>query len=227
MEEQKQNIVIVSIYQDSLPTIKMVTEAGILGKIGFNSAGVGVCFNAIRATGLDASRMPVHLGLRTVLESSSAKNAIEKLEAAGMAASAHMLIGDGTGDATGLEFSSSTFAKIPVNHAGQVVHANHFLAKHEGVGGPVAETWLKDSSQRVEQMTALVEEIEPKQPSWEDFSRLFKDQKGYPGSICRAQEGVSTTATLFNIVMDLKAKKAVVKIGRPVDVEEVIELSFE
>ena len=227
MEEQKQNLIILSVYQDKLPSIKMIAEAGMVGKIGFNSAGVGVCFNAIRAKGLDASRMPVHLGLRTVLESSSLKDAIEKLEEAGMSASAHMLIGDGAGDAIGLEFTSSTFAKIPVNRGGQIVHSNHFLVKHEGFGGPVGGTWLKDSPERVEQMTALVERIAPKQPSWEDFSRVFEDQKGYPAAICRAQEGVSTSATLFNIVMDLKAKKGVVKMGRPCDVEEVIELSFD
>jgi isopenicillin-N N-acyltransferase-like protein len=227
MQEQKPNVIILSIYQDSLPTIKMVTEAGILGKIGFNSAGVGVCFNAIRAKGLDTSRMPVHLGLRTVLESSSARDAIEKLEAAGMAASAHMLIGDRTGDATGLEFTSSTFAKLPVNQGGQIVHSNHLLAKHAGFRGPVGGTWSEDSPARVEQMTALVEGIGPKQPTWGDFSRVFEDQKGYPAAICRAQEGVSTSATLFNIVMDLKACKGVVKMGRPCDVEEVIGLSFE
>ena len=95
MEEQKQNLVILTVHQPSLPTIKMITEAGIIGKIGMNSAGVGVCFNAIRAKGLTSTRMPVHLGLRTVLESTSAAEAIGKLEEVGMASAAHMLIADG------------------------------------------------------------------------------------------------------------------------------------
>jgi isopenicillin-N N-acyltransferase-like protein len=58
------------------------------------------------------------------------------------------------------------------------------------------------------------------------FSALFEDESGYPGAICRAQEGISTSATLFNIVMDLKSKKAVVKIGRPTSADEVIDLQF-
>jgi isopenicillin-N N-acyltransferase-like protein len=146
MEEQKPNIIVLSIYQDSVPTIKMVTEAGILGKIGLNSGGVGVCFNAIRAKGLDASRMPVHLGLRTVLESTSTGEAVEKLEAAGMAASAHMLIADASRDATGLEFTSSTFAKLSKNDLGVIVHSNHLLVKQEGMKEPL---WIQDSPKRL------------------------------------------------------------------------------
>ena len=223
MEEQKPNIVILSIKQDSFPTIKIVTEAGILGKIGLNSAGVGVCLNAIRTTGLDVSRMPVHLGLRAVLESSSAKEAVEKLRLAGMAASAHMLIGDGSGDAVGLEFTKSTFAELMKNNLGVIVHSNHLLAEHDGLRKQV---WSEDSPARFERMTVLTQKFDGKAPSWNEFSALFEDESGFPVAICRAQEGVSTTATLFNIVMDLKAKKAVVKIGRPTLADEIIDLHF-
>ena len=70
MLEQKPNLILLHITQTRKPTIKMVTEAGIIGKIGLNSAGVGVCLNAVQAYGMDPTRMPVHLGLRSVLESS-------------------------------------------------------------------------------------------------------------------------------------------------------------
>jgi hypothetical protein len=35
------------------------------------------------------------------------------------------------------------------------------------------------------------------------------------------------TATLFNIVMELKEKRAVVRLGKPCAPEEVIHLSFD
>ncbi|TVY81231.1 Acyl-coenzyme A:6-aminopenicillanic-acid-acyltransferase 40 kDa form [Lachnellula suecica] len=224
VEAQKQNLIALSIYQDSLPTIKMITEAGIVGKIGFNSAGVGVCLNAIRAKRLDASRMPVHLGLRTVLKSSSTKEAVAKLTEAGMAASAHMLIVDGSGDATGLEFTSSTFAELPVNAQGRIIHTNHLILPHEGAH---EVPWLKDSVERVERMAYLTDKFEGKEPTWPEVSRLFEDRDGLPGAICRSQELPSTSATLFNIVMDLKGKHAVVRMGKPCDVEESFKLSFE
>ena len=39
MEEQKSNIVLVCIEQPGLPSIKMLAEAGLIGKIGLNSSG--------------------------------------------------------------------------------------------------------------------------------------------------------------------------------------------
>ncbi|KAI7562004.1 hypothetical protein KC343_g8394, partial [Hortaea werneckii] len=41
MEEQKAHLIVLEIEQHGKPTIKMVTEAGLIGKIGLNSAGVG------------------------------------------------------------------------------------------------------------------------------------------------------------------------------------------
>jgi isopenicillin-N N-acyltransferase-like protein len=222
LPEQKQNIIGLTIVQDGLPTIKCITEAGMIGKIGLNAAGVGVCFNAIRARGMDDSRMPVHLGLRVVLESSSAKDALAHLEEVGMASPAHMLIGDAS-FATGLEFTSSTFAQLPVDARGRVIHSNHLLLPHPG--GGYEPFWLEDSPIRIDVMeknTAAV--TEPL--SAETFSRQFEDETNYPGAICRKAEGKIDSETLFNIVMDLRGKTAVVKIGRPVDVEEVINFTF-
>ncbi|EPE35393.1 N-terminal nucleophile aminohydrolases (Ntn hydrolases) [Glarea lozoyensis ATCC 20868] len=220
---QAPNLIALTIHQSSLPSIKMITEAGIIGKIGLNSAGVGVCLNAIRAVGLDYGKMPVHLGLRHVLECGSTKEAVEKLEEVGMASSAHMLIADGTGDAVGLEFTSSTFARLVSDDKGRIAHSNHLLAKHDGAVEP---EWLADSPKRVSQMRRLAEKSDG-EVGWKEFSGLFEDENGFPVSICRAQVGDSTIATLFNVVMDLKAKKAVVRMGRPSETEETIHLDFE
>jgi len=94
MEEQKQNLVFLEINKADAPRIKMVTEAGIIGKIGLNEHGVGVCLNAIKAAGCDPRRLPVHLALRTVLECLSTNKAIRNLEDVGLASSAHILVAD-------------------------------------------------------------------------------------------------------------------------------------
>ena len=225
MEEQKENLVAVEIHQQSLPAIKMITEAGMIGKIGLNSSGVGVCFNAIRAKGLDASRMPVHLGLRTVLESSSVEQAIEVLKTVGMASSAHMLIGDAVGS-VGLEFTSTTFAHLEMDARRRIVHSNHMLLHHKGLREP---PWLPDSPFRISRVKTLMGDMDAREvePSWTEFSRFFEDEENFPGAICRKQQGDSTSATLFNIVMDLVEKRAVVRLGRPCEVEETMCFSFE
>ncbi|WPH03726.1 Hypothetical protein R9X50_00660900 [Acrodontium crateriforme] len=219
--EQKENLILLTIEQQHKPTIKMVTEAGIIGKIGINSSGVGVCLNAIRAKGMDETRLSCHLGLRMVLESTSREEAVRRLETYGVASSCHFLVADATGG-VGLEFSAVDLQKIQMNGSGQVFHANHYLVEHKGV---VDTNWLPCSSARVDRIEELAGNVKHAVTTdvIEDF---FIDETGYPGSICRGQKEGTTVETLFNIVMDCAKKTAVVKLGRPIAPEEVVNLSF-
>jgi hypothetical protein len=223
--QQKENLILLIIHSNSLPTIKMVTEAGLIGKIGMNSNGVGVCLNAIRTKGCDASRIPVHLGLRMVLESESAKEAVSTLESVGMAGSGHMLIGDRSGS-VGLEFTTTSFAHLPMDDHGRVYHSNHLLVEHPGVS---AMDWLKDSKDRVVRIRELAGRYDSDhgEPSLTDFGQLFEDQENFPCSIWRAEEGISDFATLFNIVMDLTNGHAIVRVGKPDQLDETVQLDFE
>jgi isopenicillin-N N-acyltransferase-like protein len=221
MTEQKQNLIITKITQLSKPTIVQVTEAGIIGKIGFNSSGIGTLLNAIKVHGIDSTRLPVHFGLRMALESLSVQEAVHQLESYGMAASAHILLADAN-SSLGLEFTKSTFAHCVPDSKGRVIHANHLLLEHPGETDTV---WLKDSLTRVCTMAANVGKLE-KEAGWKDVSGLFEDEQNLPGAICRTETEESGSGTLFNIVMDLKAKKAVVRLGRPTEVEKTIELEL-
>lgn len=202
----------------------MVTEAGLIGKIGVNSSGVGVCLNAIRAKGHDSSRLPVHLGLRMALECRSVEEAVRSLQAYGIASSGHILIGDRSG-AVGLEFTSKTFVSLEMDSHGRVCHSNHLLGEHPGVDEP---GWLADSKSRVIRIQTMAEKHDEmsRGPSLQEFARIFEDEEGFPCSICRSEEGISDCATLFNIAMDLTAGMAVVRLGRPCQAEETIELKF-
>lgn len=64
---QGPNLVQLTVRRDGRPDLAIVTEAGIVGKIGL-SAGVGTTLNAIAALGVDASRLPVHIALRKILD---------------------------------------------------------------------------------------------------------------------------------------------------------------
>ncbi len=222
-EAQKQNLIVLTIDQSNKPTIKMVTEAGLIGKIGLNSAGVGVCLNAIKMKGHDPDRLPCHLGLRMVLDSSSREEAVQRLEQYGVASACHMLIADDTGG-VGLEWSSTDVQKCPMNDHKQVFHSNHYLLKHQSPDTP-DESWAKDTMYRVTRIEELANGIKGS-PTRDSVFELFKDETHYPGSICRAQKPPSRSATLFNIVMDSKAKRANITLGRPVDPDESVELSF-
>ncbi|EXJ80753.1 isopenicillin-N N-acyltransferase [Capronia epimyces CBS 606.96] len=94
----KENCVIMTIEQVGKPKIWMGNEAGLVGKIGFNSASVGVCMNAIRAKPTDSSKLPFHVAVRLCLNATSAAAAIAQLQAlGGIASTQHILIADPTG----------------------------------------------------------------------------------------------------------------------------------
>ncbi|KAK5171367.1 uncharacterized protein LTR77_004511 [Saxophila tyrrhenica] len=222
MEAQKANLVVLTIKQEGKPGIKLVTEAGLIGKIGLNDAGVGVCLNAIRVKGMDATKLPCHLGLRMVLESRSREEAVRRLEEFGIASSCHMLIADAEGG-IGLEWSSSDVQKCEMNGEKQVFHSNHFLLEHPGVGEDTQ--WIKDSGYRVTRIEELAKQLKGA-PTKQKLFEIFKDESNYPGAICRAQKAPSTSASLFNIIVDLKAIRGDVTLGRPTEPEDFVQLAF-
>lgn len=224
---QKPNLIILRVYPKNipdydLPAFQMITEAGIIGKIGFNEHGVGCLLNGIRAQGVNPTRMPIHFALRTILESRSKREALDKIESVGFAGSSHILVGDASGP-TGIECTSKGFAEIPADSEGRVVHANNLILEHEGVFEPL---WLQDSPKRTARLTELATPEVGRKAGFDTLFELFKDEQGSPAAINRRQHGYNDSNTLFNVVYDLSQKKGVVRMGRPTEVEEVVHLGF-
>lgn len=157
-----------------------------------------------------------------VLESRSRDEAVQRLESYGVASACHMLIADETGG-IGLEWSAAEVQRCTMNSSSQVFHTNHYLLKHQKVGQDTC--WLEDSPFRVARVEELANRIQGT-PTREDVFEIFKDEQNHPGAICRAQKANVKSASLFNIVMDLKAKRATVTLGRPVDPDDTVELVF-
>ena len=109
-----------------------------------------------------------------------------------------------------------------MNAHGQVFHTNHYLTPHPGVHDTV---WLEDSKARIKRIETLCRKLGDR-PGFEAVQSVFADEDGYPFSICRRQVEGNHSETLFNIVMDLGKKTAVVVLGRPVAPEGVIRLDF-
>lgn len=225
--KQKPNLIILRVNPKGvpgvdLPSFQMITEAGIIGKIGFNEHGVGCLLNGIRAMGVNPKRMPIHFALRTILESKSKREALEKIESVGLAGSSHILLGDDTGP-TGLECTSIGFQEIPADNLGRVVHANNLILKHEGVFEPL---WLEDSPKRTARLQELATKEVGDKAGFDTLLELFKDEQGYPASINRRQFGNNDSNTLFNVVYNVTERKGVISMGRPTEIEEQIEIGF-
>jgi isopenicillin-N N-acyltransferase-like protein len=217
--EQSPNIISMHITPSpstKLPTIHMMTEAGIIGKIGLNSSSVGVTLNAIKARGVDFAKLPCHLALRTVLNSISRAEAVDKLTRAGVASACHITVADAATGGRGLECSAQDIVQMPMSDHGVCTHSNHFVNAHaEGVLGA---KMLLDSPLRLERIRTLIaQEVPGTKPSFEAIERLLKDEEGHPGSICRASTEKSSLETLFSVCMDLGERVGRVKMGRPIE----------
>jgi isopenicillin-N N-acyltransferase-like protein len=203
----------------------MITEAGILGKIGLNSHGVGVTLNAIKSKGVSFSKLPCHLALRTVMDSSSRAAAVRTLQKQGVASACHILVADVTGG-TGLECSSEDIVPLEMDERGVVTHTNHYIQPHKET---VIEShdWLPDTNFRLRRIGELMNQAANEQgPSMELVGSLLRDEmEGDGAAICRSQNGTDGLATLFSIVMDLGERRASVCVGRPADPMERLGLN--
>ncbi|KAI0401715.1 peptidase C45 acyl-coenzyme A:6-aminopenicillanic acid acyl-transferase-like protein [Xylaria palmicola] len=222
MAEQAENLVVCHVSQalTGAPDFSMVTEAGIIGKIGLNANGVGCCLNAIKCRGADRSKLPVHFALRSVLESPSRGAAVEAIRRTGVAGSGHILVGDATG-LTGLECTSAWVRELAMDDAGRICHTNHLILDNTDMDEVL---WLEDSLPRLARIRDLSARM--KDPTLYDIMDMLGDAEGYPCSINRRQEGKSVAETLFTIVMDLTVKSAWVTFGRPTEIREQVLISF-
>ncbi|KAF5350934.1 hypothetical protein D9758_010478 [Tetrapyrgos nigripes] len=221
----KDNLVMMSIDQPGKPKIWMVTEAGIVGKIGFNSSSVGVCLNAIRARPTNSRKLPIHLALRVALESESAQAAIGSLESLGVASAQHVLIADTKGPLS-LELSPVGNVILQPNAKGFIAHTNHFL-ENKFVDEP---PWLANSPVRLMRVNDLTSKlISDKQLVNSKIlrERIFSDMYNAPGSICCQEDPArpieTRPSTLFCIIMKFvqgQSPTAEVVWGKPGSGEE-------
>ncbi|CAG8022578.1 unnamed protein product [Penicillium salamii] len=218
----KKNLAMISIEQEGKPVLYMVTEAGIVGKIGFNLNGVGTCLNAIRAKPMLSTKVPIHVALRLCLESKSVHDAVKTIESLGGVASAqHILCADYT-TALGLELSPVGDKHIAEDSNGLIGHTNHFL-ENQYVDEP---PWLSGSPIRLRRLGDLTKELLDVGVTGDDINAdllresIFSDTFNLPQAICEQEDPLrpegTRSSTLFNIVMNLDPKSlgAEVVFGR-------------
>ncbi|KAK6846090.1 isopenicillin-N N-acyltransferase [Apiospora arundinis] len=232
MPAQRANIVILHITHASpdLPKIATVTEAGLLAKTGLNSAGVGVCLNALRCRGVNHDQLPIHLALRRVLESNSRDEAVRALKETGLAGSGHLLVADAATGGVGLECTSRWIRKVGMDDVGRVHHTNHLLLLKPEERDVEDSLWLADSKPRLaraKELTVGWGGQKGETPSTELLFEVLKDEQGFPASINRLQSLPQVkTQTLFTIIMNLVEKSAQVTFGRPTEFTGKATLSF-
>jgi isopenicillin-N N-acyltransferase like protein len=161
------------------------TEAGVFGgKIGLNSAGLGLAVNGLAAFGDGWERLaePFHVTCYRLLGCRTLDEALGVLKTTGRACSANFLLAQFPDQALNVETTpAAIFISAP--EGGRLAHANHFTHP-ESAGTPSPrDEWWQNSCRRDRRLRSLIEAAP--RIGREEIEAFLRDHDGYPESICR------------------------------------------
>ncbi|WP_205426517.1 C45 family autoproteolytic acyltransferase/hydolase [Helicobacter suis] len=214
----KDALILLHLKQENKPSISMVTEAGIIGKIGLNSAGVGVCLNALASDArIEGKTIPLHIALRGILDSFTLKCAIRAATSVNLACCAHFMLADKRGEAISLEVGPACHDAF---YADEDFHTNHFISPRLNHFKDTTRCALPDTYQRLGRMKKLIKNLKRK-VSIEDMQRFLGDTISYPDSICRFDDlreaEAKRMSTVFSMIMDLSREEFYLAPGTPIN----------
>lgn len=198
--------VILEIKQDPLPSALIITEAGLVGGKGLNSAGIGLTMNALSVRD-GRYGLPLQLLLREALNRKTVPEALDFLARAKRAGSACVGLGSADGLLVMVEFAPKDL-DILLSEGKPICHTNHWLSSYMRSGPEATIYSYRSTFTRLDRVRALTSQKTKFGP--QDLRRILSDHAGYPDSVCRHDdEGVpeyNRHTSLWSMVLDLKKR---------------------
>jgi len=218
--EQRAACVILRIEEPDAPTILTLTEAGILAKIGLNSAGVGVSLNILFSEG-DGTQpnMPVHILLRRALQQRSFADAVDMLRATPAAASSCITIVEATGAGASLEVTPHGVGVLEP-HNGTLAHTNHCVTEPASAC-EIPHLPNSSSLPRFDRAATLLHEHHG-HIDQEVLMSILRDHQDVPLCICRHPEHTPAAdyqpESVCGVILDVASRVMHVAAGVPCQV---------
>jgi isopenicillin-N N-acyltransferase-like protein len=203
---------------DGLETLAF-TEAGILGgKIGLNSAGLGLAINGLLSSADDWSRLvrPFHMRCYEILRQRHLADAVDVVVREPRSCSANFLIAQSPNLAVNLEAAPDTVRELgPEHHC--IVHTNHFIEPAKlGIVEPDSER-RPHSYWRQNRMRDVLKANSPLAVA--DLEVALRDHDNYPDGICRHENlddpPEEWAITVTSVIMDLEERSLRLTDGQP------------
>lgn len=211
--------IVLEVEQENRPNLLTQTEAGIIGLKGMNSAGIGVCINAlVSSRDKFEPRTPLLIVIRGVLNADSFSQALKAVLCTKTAVSANLLIAHRDGEAIDLEVTPDDVGFLQAED-GILTHSNNFLAftNREDLIDTLKPD-IPDSLFRYSRSRRLLA-TDRGHINVGSFQRVLSDHFSYPNSICRhvdsRDEEPKQLATLSSVVMDLEERALYMTEGPP------------
>ncbi|MFI8950354.1 C45 family autoproteolytic acyltransferase/hydrolase [Streptomyces sp. NPDC053750] len=195
-----------------------LTENGILGKMGVNSAGLALHFNILGHVRDGIGGIPVHVLAAVVLEEAgSVAEAVEIVRGAPLASSGSFALFDET-DAVLLDMSPVGVFDVPPAH-GTLVRTNHFLTPVPAAG---EKSWLyqPDSGERHDFVRARLARRQPP-TTVDELAGLLVTGEGEPPVTCLPDPGKplgQRWASLATLTLEPATRTARILDGTPADI---------
>ncbi len=193
--------------------ILTMTEPGMIGKIGMNSHGVGVCLNFMSIANYSPGGIPLHVLLRAILESKDLAAARSVITSHCLGKVCNLLIADKNGQMENIEIAGNEFFSLPVKD--RFVHTNHFLTKVD-----YDLKLFPNSTGRFRRASELMDAVST--PSIRAMKKILKDRGDETAPICRKRFSHpwltdDTSITVATLIMDFHALDFHITRGNPFD----------
>lgn len=226
---QREAFVVLEFRPEGKPAVTMLTEAGIIGKLGFNDRGLGVCLNAIVTDEVSESGTPLHIVLRGILESRNLGEAVETVYRTPIASAANFLVAQHGVGALDIEATPSR-VDVLVPEDDVLVHTNHLLSLRLATVRDLAGQVLPDSYPRLARAHHLIAEVHG-QIDVGAAQAILRDHANEPDGICRHEDEIGDPEgkrleSVFSLVMSLDGPECWLTDGPPCTTDyEALEAS--
>jgi isopenicillin-N N-acyltransferase-like protein len=223
--------VFLKIRPTSGPYVLCFTEAGVVGgKIGLNSAGIGLTINGLISNKDDWERLrkPFHVRCSEILGSKTLTQAISRITRGERSCSANFLLGQqtklGAGKIVDIESApEATGALSPED--GVLAHTNHFSSPEKLGVKQVLDEERKSTLHRLARIGQLLRQMRNGNGklSMTKAEEMLKDHDGKPESVCRHENQLFPVderyRTVVSVVMDLYTGQLQTTLGSPCERE--------
>lgn len=215
---QRDAFVVLQVRRPGKPEITMLTEAGIIGKFGFNSHGLGVCLNALFLDQVHEQGTPLHVVLRGILESRNLGEAIETIARARIASGANFVMAQNGVGAIDVEaLPEGLGILLPERDA--ICHTNHLLSTKFSSVREFAPEVIGDTFPRLGRIRHLID-VHHGAIDAEAVQSMLRDHANGPDGICRHEDHVGDPEdkrlqSVFSVVMELSRREMSVTDGPP------------
>ena len=211
--------VLVEAQRDDKPSYATLVEAGMLAKVGFNAAGLGLCTNTlVSERDAGAKGVPYHVMLRALLDATSLEEARRILHAPQRALSANYLLAHASGEAANFETIAGGAAEVRTTlpQDGLLAHANHFLAEEFA---PI-DAYVGNSPHSVTRLASLWSGLRAgPAPSVERLQGLLRSHDHAPNGVCShpdpSAHPLYARCTVASVITDLTAGEMLFTDGPP------------